>query len=87
MMSDDTVTGVYGSGGGNYLKADDLAGEDWELVFAGFKIGLIHLLLFPAGDEQFPIIAMQVIGLEVVTSTASINSCHSVIHLQPPMRV
>jgi hypothetical protein len=34
---DDTVSAIYGSGGGNYLKGDDIpAKEDWELVINGW---------------------------------------------------
>jgi hypothetical protein len=35
---DDTVSAVYGSGGGgNYLKWQDLQGDDWELVITAWE--------------------------------------------------
>jgi hypothetical protein len=47
----DTVSGTYGSGGGNYLKADDLNHEDWELVISGWEKKLMDQTDFETGEK------------------------------------
>lgn len=51
MQDADTVTAVYGSGGGNYLKADDLGGQDWELVIAGYEKKEMDQTDFETGEK------------------------------------
>jgi hypothetical protein len=48
---DDTVTAIYGSGGGNYLKADDLHGDDWELVISGWEKKEMDQTDFETGEK------------------------------------
>jgi hypothetical protein len=48
---EDTVTSIYGSGGGNYLKADDLHGEDWELVISGWDKKEMDQTDFETGEK------------------------------------
>lgn len=48
---DDTVTSIYGSGGGNYLKADDLHGEDWELVITAWEKREMDQTDFETGEK------------------------------------
>jgi hypothetical protein len=48
---DDTVTAIYGSGGGDYLKAADLEGNDWELVIAGWDKREMDQTDFETGEK------------------------------------
>jgi hypothetical protein len=48
---DDTVSGTYGSGGGTYLKADDLNHEDWELVIKGWRKKEMDQTDFETGEK------------------------------------
>jgi hypothetical protein len=48
---DDTVTAIYGSGGGNYLKAADLEGNDWELVISGYDKREMDQTDFETGEK------------------------------------
>ena len=51
MSSDaDTVSGTYSSGG-NYLKADDLGGQDWELVVTGWEKKEMDQTDFETGEK------------------------------------
>jgi hypothetical protein len=49
--TDDTVTAIYGSGSGNYLRADDLHGEDWELIISGFDKKEMDQTDFETGEK------------------------------------
>lgn len=50
-MSDpNTVSGTYDSGG-NYFKADDLGGEDWELVITGWERREMDQTDFETGEK------------------------------------
>jgi hypothetical protein len=48
---DDTVTGVYGSGSGSYLKWEDLEGQDWELVVTGWEKREMDQTDFETGEK------------------------------------
>jgi hypothetical protein len=48
---DDTVTAIYGSGGGDYLKAADLEGNDWELIIAGWDKKEMDQTDFETGEK------------------------------------
>jgi hypothetical protein len=48
---DDTVTSIYGSGGGDYLKAADLEGNDWELVISGWEKKEMDQTDFETGEK------------------------------------
>jgi hypothetical protein len=50
-MDENTVEGTYGSGGGSYLKADDLQGEDWELVITGWDKREFDQADFETGEK------------------------------------
>lgn len=52
MRMDDTVSGTYGDGtGGDYLKAADLNGEDWELVISGYEKRTFDQTDFETGEK------------------------------------
>jgi hypothetical protein len=48
---EDTVTAIYGSGGGDYLKAADLEGNDWELIIAGWDKREMDQTDFETGEK------------------------------------
>jgi hypothetical protein len=48
---DDTVSAIYGSGGGTYLKADDLHGDDWELIITAFDKKEMDQTDFETGEK------------------------------------
>lgn len=48
---DDTVTGIYGSGSGTYLKAADLNGQDWELVITDWERKEMDQTDFDTGEK------------------------------------
>jgi hypothetical protein len=48
---DDTVTEIYGSGGGDYLKAADLEGNDWELIISGWEKKEMDQTDFETGEK------------------------------------
>jgi hypothetical protein len=50
MSDSDTVSGTYDSGG-NYLKADDLGGEDWELVITAWEKREMDQTDFETGEK------------------------------------
>lgn len=47
---EDTVSGTYSSGG-TYLKADDLNGEDWELVITAWEKKEMDQTDFETGEK------------------------------------
>lgn len=47
---DGTVSGTYSSGG-TYLKADDLSGEDWELIITGWDKKEMDQTDFETGEK------------------------------------
>jgi hypothetical protein len=47
---DDSVEATYSSGG-QYLKGDDLGGEDWELVVSGWEKKLMDQTDFDTGEK------------------------------------
>jgi hypothetical protein len=49
---EDTVTGTYGSGSGNYLRWEDLGGEDWELVVTGWEKKEMDQTDFETGEKR-----------------------------------
>jgi hypothetical protein len=50
-MDENTVSGTYGTGSGNYLKADDLNHEDWELVITGWERKEMDQTDFETGEK------------------------------------
>lgn len=51
MPDEDTVTAIYGTGGGTYLKADDLHGDDWQLVISGWDKREMDQTDFDTGEK------------------------------------
>jgi hypothetical protein len=49
--TDDTVSAIYGAGSGQYLKADDLHGDDWELVITSFDKKEMDQTDFETGEK------------------------------------
>jgi hypothetical protein len=51
-MDENTVSGTYGTGGGNYLKGDDLTrDEDWELLITGWERKEMDQTDFETGEK------------------------------------
>jgi hypothetical protein len=48
---DDTVSAVYGTGGGTYLKAEDLQGDDWEVTITGYRKKEMDQTDFETGEK------------------------------------
>jgi hypothetical protein len=58
-MDENTVSGTYGSGSGNYLKADDLNHEDWEMIITGWERKEMDQTDFDTGENRM-VIAMMI---------------------------